>query len=62
MSPTVLTDIVTNPTGCGVPASTGGGAEVLLHLEHHLCFMVPELLTLDLIDEMSAGRIDQHHI
>ena len=27
----------------------------------NLCFMVPEHLTLDLIDEMSAGRIDQHN-
>ena len=32
---------------------------------HQLCFMLLELLTLDLIDEMPAGRIAQqqmHHL
>ena len=44
---------------CSIPASAGGGVEVLLHLVHHLCFMLPEFLIWDLINEMSANRTDQ---
>lgn len=48
--------LCTSPPHIHLPSSTGCSRQVLHHLIHHQCLVLPELLVLDLIDEMSGNK------